>query len=462
MGIQFASVMVLSRLLSPEDFGLVALSAVFISTGALLRDFGLPTIALQVRTLSNSQASNLFYITLGLGLAASAVLVVAAPLLAVLFDEERLTGLLRVMAIALVLGGASAQYQVHLARSLKFTALAAAEVVSSVVGLGVAIIAAMVGWGYWALAAQTVTIALVLLVAQVAAARWAPALPRRGEGTRHLLGLGANYGVAQLLTFVSSNADTVLVSARWGATDVGYYNRAFQLLTLPVQALLHPLTNVVVPLVNREREAGTPVDASLLRVQFAVGSAGVGVFLAAIIAADGVIPLLLGPGWDETTVLFRILAVGGAVQILSFVSYWSFMLHNQSRQLLYYNLVTKTMAVGLLVWGSSVSLTAVAAAYSAGLVLSWPINLLWLARCAGQRSLPFFASGVRILAAAVAGGCAGWAILVVSSELPNLFQAVLGVIGAAAIYLLGLAATPIGRRDLRDVARVARGVLRRG
>jgi PST family polysaccharide transporter len=456
LAIQFTSVVVLSRLLSPDDFGLIAMASVFVAFASLLRDFGMPTAALQARSLSNQQASNILWVNVLLGVCGGLLLLATSPLIVALFDEPRLYAILPIMAAALVLGGFSAQYQVHFARAARFGRLVVVDVLAQLLGLAAAVVLAISGAGYWALVCQIAVTAIVLLSAQIAGSRWIPLRPRRGAGTSDLVRAGMHFGGAQMLTFVASNADTVVIGARWTATDLGYYNRAYQLLALPVQAMLAPLTQVVVPMANRVRAAGGSVEHLLLRVQFLVGLVGVSVFMVAWVIAPDLVPIILGDGWDDTSQLFRILSVGGAVQIFSYVSYWSFVLGEQSRALLHYNLLTKTLTVVAIVLGGMVSVEAVAWAVSLSLVVSWPINLLWLRGATGQDSRRFFLSGLRILVGGLAGALTGWFVLEVAIDLDSVVRVGLAATCSLCVLAALVVCTPGGFAEVRAAWKAAR------
>src|SRR5690606_36313262 len=109
--IQFVGAVVLARLLSPEDFGIFAMLTVFLGIGALIRDFGMPTAALQARNLSEQQASNVFWVTAALSTAVAAVLALASPLIVALYDQPRLGLIAPVMAGVLIVNGLQAQYK---------------------------------------------------------------------------------------------------------------------------------------------------------------------------------------------------------------------------------------------------------------------------------------------------------------------------------------------------------------
>jgi PST family polysaccharide transporter len=409
--LQFVGVLVLSRLLPPADFGLIAMLTVFVALGELLRDFGMPTAALQARKLSRQQASNLFWLNTALGATAGAALLLASPLIVALYDEPRLADVIPFMAAMMLLNGVQAQLQVQLARAFRFVALAATAVVAPLIALVVAVAGALAGWAYWALVAQLMANTLVLLLTRGILARWRPARPRHLRETGALIRSGGNLGLAQVLTFAASNADTMVIGARLGATDLGYYNRSFQLLTLPITSMLAPLTQVVLPTVNRALDLGQRLGDLLLRLQFAMGSAIVLAYTVAVSTASWLIPELLGAPWSPAAPVFQILAIGGCFQVFSHVSYWAFLLGDQSRQLLHYNLVTKPMIVVLVLLGSQFGLIGVACAYSLGLALSWPINLAWLARTMNQESWAFFRSGMRFVAAGAAGYAASYVIV---------------------------------------------------
>lgn len=461
MGLQLVSVTVLSRLLSPRDFGLVAMVSVFIALGTIIRDFGMPTAALQAKSLSHQQASNLFWVNTAFAAIASILLAASTPLLVMLYSEPRLAAVVPAMASVILITGVGAQIQIDLARQLKFRALVLSDISGQVLGLATAIVMALIGLGYWALVAQALVTALVTLAMRVATDRWVPARFRRGHDSRKLFQAGAEYGVAYLLTFAQQNADTLIVGATLGATPLGYYNRGYQLLTTPVGRLLDPLSQVVVPTLNRVRAEGGDLNAMLLKVQFAVGCVIVWIFAMAGATAHWLVPLLLGPGWAPTIRVFQILAIGGSIWVFSVVSSWVFILYEQSRQLLRYNLISKPLAVACLAIGAFFGIDGVAWGYVAAMALSWPLNLIWLARTAGLPAPAFARNGATIIAT---GAIASAAAMTACSVLPTM--SAVPTIGVGMLIgtgtMLGLLiVVPATRRHLIASLRLVRGILTR-
>lgn len=456
--IQISSMLVLSRLLSPSDFGVVAMVTVFVALGNLLRDFGLPLAGLQELSLTRQQASNLFWMSTAIASVCSILLAISTPGLVALFREPRLADIVPYLAIAVFLGGLSSQLQVQLARRMQFRSLVASDILGQIMALAVAIALAVAGAGYWSLVAQSLTAALWILLHRWIASHWMPLLPRRGHDTFKLFKTGATYGFAQLLTFAQANLATFLIGAQLGATQLGYYNRAYQLLTAPAGRLLDPLTQVVVTTLNRARTAQQDPYGLLYKIQFGVGTLIVWMFAVTAGTAPSLIPFMLGDQWIPAVPVFQVLAAGGSIMVFNHVSYWAFIVKEKSYALLMYSLVSKPLAIGSIYIGSHFGLIGVAWGYAAAMALSWPLNLVWLARTANLPAWRFLASGNRILLSGVFG-FTGSATASMLLELPPLGDIGLSVLAGTAAMTAVLVALRGSRALLVDWIRLARSSL---
>ncbi|ACZ31904.1 polysaccharide biosynthesis protein [Xylanimonas cellulosilytica DSM 15894] len=459
--LQLVGLAVLSRLLPPEDFGLIAMVTVFVAFGETIRDFGMATIGLQRRELSHQQASNLWWVNAALGTAAGLALVAATPLIAQLYGDDRLNRLVPLLAIALPLNGMSTQFQVQLSRAMRYGAAAAADLGALAIAIAVASAGAVAGWGAHALVAQTLVLAVGGLVFRVTAARWWPTWPRRGSAVKRDVRDGAGFGLTGILQYLSQNVDTLVLGIMWDPTSVGLYDRALRLLRMPAASITGPLTQVIIPTLNRVLAEGRTVDSVLLRVQRALGFVIVWVFSVTAAIAPWLIPFVLGDAWQGSVPIFQILAVGGAVQVFSTVSFWQFIASNLGKQLFYYGLVTKSFTVALLIGAAFISLEAVAGAASLALVVSWPVSLVWLAKTAEQDSWAYLRGGLRLLAGGAIASLAGWAVMTVVGDPGSIFGAVVAASAATMVYVgLGIASRQT-RGEMQGALRLMRTPLRR-
>jgi len=462
--LQLGALVVLSRLLQPADFGIIAMVGVFTALAGLLRDFGLPIVGLQARDLSPQQASNLFWMNLAVSIVMTAALVSLTPALIAVYSEPRLAAVVPAMAVVVLIGGAGSQIQVQLARRMRFGLLAASDVVSQLLALMIAIALAVSGFGYWALIAQSLVTAVLVLTLRWIALRWCPLPFKRGFGARAMARTGAHYGLAQLLTFAQSNVDSFIIGSQLGATQLGYYSRAYQTLTAPAGRLLDPLTQVVISTMHRARAEGRELLRLLRRVQFIVGLALTTLFAVSAGVAPLLIPVLLGEQWAPSVPVFQVLAIGGCFTALNHVSYWVFITFERSRDLLHYNLVSKPLAVVLMILGAQFGIIGVAWAYTAAVALAWPLNLVWLRRAAGLRTLPFALTGLRVLGGGLISALAAALVIALTTRAVAstgpLGPLALGILAGLLAAFLTAVLVPGSRADLRAWFDYGRAVMK--
>ncbi|WP_149202338.1 lipopolysaccharide biosynthesis protein [Actinotalea subterranea] len=456
MVVQVVSVVLLARMLSPHDYGLVAMVLAVVGIGEIFRDFGLSSAAIQAKTLSRAQRDNLFWLNSGMGLLLSVLAFAAAGPLATLYGEPELVPVARALAVTFLLSGLATQYRADLNRHLRFALLAAVDVAAPVVGLAVALTFALLDAGYWALVAQQVSVALTLLVGAAIAARWVPRLPRRDADMRGLLRFGWNLLATQVIGYAGNNVDSLVIGLRFGAGPLGLYNRAFHLLMTPLSQLRSPTTTVALPVLSRLREEPARFDEFVRRGQLALGYTlvvGLGLVVA---GADPLTDVLLGSQWTEVAPVIRLLAVAGVFQTLAYVGYWVYLACGLTDVLLRYTMVSVALKVACIVVGSQWGIVGAAAGYALAPALSWPLSLWWLSRHTRfpLRTLLLGAGRVLTLVALASG--AGWLTAHLVGSGVAALDLLVTVGAAGVVHVAAWLTVPSVRRDVHDVALVAR------
>lgn len=459
--VQVAGVVVLARLLTPGDYGLVAMVTSLVGVAEIFRDFGLSAAAVQVRHLSRAQRDNLFWINTAAGAVLTVLVVAIAPLVANWYGRHELVDLTRIIALVFLLNGMTAQYRADLNRHLRFAKTAILDVLAPLVALGLAIGLALAGAGYWALVVQQLTAALLLLVGAAVFSRWLPRLPRRHESMGGLMTFGWQLTSSQLIAYLGNNVDSLTIGYRFGASPLGLYNRAFQLLMTPLGQLRQPTTTVALPVLSRLREDAKSSDRFVQRGQLALGltlGAGLGLIIG---AASPVTSIFLGPQWSDVTPILRLLATAGIFQTLAFVGYWIYLSHGLTKQLLQYTLISVTVKVACVIIGSNWGVVGVACGYAIAPALTWPLSFWWLSRKSFISVRGLFAGAARILPLIAVIAAASFGACSALSERSSWIQ--LGAALSSAIAAYGLALLlPVFRRDVRDVLDIVRqGAARR-
>jgi PST family polysaccharide transporter len=459
--VQVCSLAVLSRLLDPGDYGLVALVLAVVALGEVFRDFGLSAAAVQAKSLTRHQRDALFWLNATLGGALTVVTVLAAPLVAFAFGQPELAPITRVLALTFVINGCATQYRAHLQRGLRFSWLAGADVAAQVVGVGLGIGLALAGAGYWALVAQQLGQALAGLLLLVLVARWLPGLPRRGAGVRPLVRFGSHYVAGQLVAYVGKNVDSLVVGARFGPVSLGFYNRAYSALMGPLGQLRAPTTTVALPVLSRLQDDESRFGAYVQRGQVALGYTFLPVIAIAAGAADPLVRILLGDKWLAVVPIFSALAFAAVFDTLPYVGFWVYLSRGLTAQLLRFTTAVTGLRVACIVVGSGWGAVGVAVGIAVATGLAWPLSLWRLSRLTPIPLGGLVRGGLRILAFAALAALAAWA----ASRALGTWHPVVQLAGAFAagggVYLVGGLLIPPVRRDAAVIADMVRLVLAR-
>ncbi|MBJ7453928.1 MAG: lipopolysaccharide biosynthesis protein, partial [Blastococcus sp.] len=417
--------------------------------------------AIQAKSLSDQQRSNLFWLNTGIGLALSLVAFAAAPLLTLTFGHPELESMTRAMAWVFLIGGLTTQHRADLTRRLQFSRLATADVAGPVLALLAAFLLARAGAGYWSLVAQQLVMYLVTAALIVSAGRWVPGRYDRTTDMDGLLRFGWNMVGVQLIGYAGRNADSLLIGARFGAGSLGLYNRAYQLLMVPLGQVRAPGTQVALPVLSRTQDDDVRWAGLVQRGQLALGYTLVAGLAVVVGAVDPVTAVFLGDQWSDVAPILRLLAIGGICQTLAFVGYWVYLSRGLTAQLVRYSLIETAVRLACIAVGSAWGVVGVAAGFALAPALTWPFSLWWLSRMAPIPLGALLSGALRVLLVAAATAASSWAATLAGDGWPATAQLCAALTAGAGGYALVCAAVPPFRRDLAGVLHVVRLAVRR-
>ncbi|TFD29192.1 lipopolysaccharide biosynthesis protein [Cryobacterium lyxosi] len=391
--IQIASLVVLSRLLSTTDFGLIAMVTAVVGVASVIGDFGLSLAALQAFNLSSLQKSNLFWLNTALGVITGICVALLALPLANFYDRPEIAGLTLLIATTFPLNGIAVQFRTELNRRLEFRTLALSDVFGQAAGLAIAVIAALLDYEYWALGIQTVAGSLVSLLIVAIASKWIPGWPNRQGNIGGLLRFGGSTLATQMVKYASSNVDSVLIGRTHGAAILGIYDRAFQLVSLPVHQLAAPLTRVVLPYLSR-LSPGT-LDVPLQKIQLGLAYGLVCVLSILASASEPLITIILGSKWAAAAPILEILALGSLFQALGYIYYWLFLSIAKTAYLFWSELFGRGLMIVLMVMFVPYGPEWVALSSSIGLFVIWIFGTIFAVPRTGVRVTPLLSIAAR-------------------------------------------------------------------
>jgi PST family polysaccharide transporter len=367
--LRILSVMILARLLGPEDFGLVGMVTAFTGVLGLFRDFGLSAASIQLETVSNEQKSTLFWINLAVGAILAILSFAMAPAIAAFYHEPRLFRVATVLALAFLFNSAGVQHGAMLQREMRFTALSVIGTLGSLVGTLIAIGGALAGYGYWSLVAMTVATPATITVGAWLATSWVPGLPRRRVGVRSMMRYGGTLTLNGLLIYIATNSEKVLLGRYWGADAIGIYGRAYQLNNIPADSLNSTVGEVAFAALSRLQGEPARLKSYFLKGYSLVMSLSLPITIASALFARDIIFALLGPKWKDAVPVFRLLSPTILVFAIVNPLAWLLCSSGQVGRLLKMALVITPIMIGSYLLAVPYGPKGVAFAYSALMVL---------------------------------------------------------------------------------------------
>jgi teichuronic acid exporter len=307
--------LVVARILHPDDYGLMTLATVCLILADLLAEAGFGKALIHKEDLRPGDVHAAFTMSFAVAVALYGVLFAVAGPAGEYLDVPGLPLLLRVLGLMVLLVPFRAIPLALLDRNLKLGRQAAAHVLCSVVQASLVLGLALAGAGYWALAAGAMTARVLEVVVLSYAAGWRPKLAWPAAGSGELLKFGIHASLASLLWFIYSNSDFAIVGKLAGATALGYYALAFQLISLPVQKLTANTNQIVYPVFCRLRHDPALLRDWYLRLTVLLGFLGMPAMAGMALVADDGFAVVLGPRWQPAVLPFQLLSVVGILMV---------------------------------------------------------------------------------------------------------------------------------------------------
>lgn len=446
------SIIVLARLLSPSDNGLIAMAVVVTGFIDLFKDFGLSAATIQRANVTHQQASTLFWINVVVSIVLALVTAACAPAVAWFYGDPRLFQITLVLALGFFLGGLTIQHKALLKRQMRFHVLTTVEVSAVVFSTAVGIGAAFAGFGYWSLVLMKLAGSPVEIVATYLVCPWRPGRPVWGATVRSMLAFGGNLTGYRMVNYFVRNIDNLLIGRFYGPLQLGLYAKAYALLLLPLQRINTPVSTVAIPALSRLADQPERYRQAYLNIQAKVCLATMPLVAFMVATADWLVLVLLGPTWVEAGSIFVWLGISGLIEPFSYTTIWLFQTQNRARQQFYWGIMSSalmvtSMIVGLL-WGP----LGVAAAYGVvSLCIRMPMLFWYVGREGHVRTHHLYASLVPFVCTV------GTVLLSIYGfrQIVGAINPMIGLIGAGVITtvvsLLTLSILPSGRDVLRDL-----------
>ncbi len=454
--VRLGSTIVLARLLTPDAYGLVAMVAVLTGFIGLFKSLGLATATIQAPDLTEEDLNSLFWVNAGVGVAAMAITTAFGPVLAWLYNEPRVIGLTIALSSTFLLAGLGVQHGALLRRQFRFGTSVSIEVAAVAAGAVTAVTLAANAFGPWSLVGGVVATEAVSLVLVWSATDWRPARPGFDPATWRLVALGRDLTQFNVLNYWARNLDNFLIGRYWGAIELGFYGRAYQLLLLPLQQVTTPLSPVAIAALSRLQDDDKRFRQAYMRILEKVAMACLPLTTFMFFNSTEVVRIALGPRWLGAAPIFMALAGAGLVQPISATFIWLLISQGRRAELRRWSILGSALSCAAIAAGLSGGGVGVATAYAACEVAVRAPLLAWMVGRRGPVRVADMLRAISPGAAAAASVAATCGLLGLAGPSGGpvwlLASLTLSMTAAAATFAL----LPSGRRAFMDVWGVMR------
>lgn len=391
----------LARLLSPEDFGVLAMIAVFTGLAQLLSDVGLGAALIQNRNTTEDHYSSVFWFNVAVGATMTVAFIALAPSIANFYDTPVIEPLLGVLAFQFIIGSLVLVPQQRLIKHLKFGKISIANIVAMLVSNSLGVYLAMEGFGVWSLVWKALTQTILITVIIYLLAHWLPKLIFSLKAIKELFLFSVYVLGTELLQYFTNNLDSLIVGRFLGAESAGLLDRSKSLKTLPLANVSSVIGNVMFPALSLLKDDTARVKAVYLRSTGAIAFATFPLMIGLMAVADNFVIGLLGDQWSGMIFLFQVLCIGGIASSIVTVTGSVYKSQGASKLQFHTNLITKPITISLVLVGINWGLLGVVIALTAS---TWINSMITIRRAGPLINLSVFEL-VRPIAPSLAIAC---------------------------------------------------------
>lgn len=251
LAIQLGSVAIFSRLLSPSDFGLLAMASIITSLAGVFQNMGTTAALIQKESPTDQLFDTVFWFNLVFGVFVGLIVALTAPIVSGIFQETQLVPVLVALALVFPVSSAGVTHLCILERASRFEVIALIEILSSLMGLCIAIAAAWSNYGVYSLVIQLLVSSVMSTLLYWRYSTWRPSWRWDSSELRGIWKFSTNLVGFRTVVYLASNVDNMLIGHYLGSTALGWYSMAYRIMLVPVQSVTSVITRALFPLYSR-------------------------------------------------------------------------------------------------------------------------------------------------------------------------------------------------------------------
>jgi teichuronic acid exporter len=301
--------LVLARLLSPKDFGLIGMVSVFIGFIGYFTEFGLGSSIVRKKEVDDLDLNTAFWSSIALALALYVLVFFLSPLVELFYKQKSITGVMRWLFVALVIRSFGFVHSAIETKNLRYKKLSLAFLISAVLSGGLGMVLALMKFGVWSLVAMQIAADTFQIIIYYWTIKWRPSFAFSKQRFRELFGFGAHIAINNSIKALSENVDQILLGRQAGASPLGIYAMAHRLCRYPLEKLWAIFGKMLFPAFSTIQDDPERLRRTIVKISLAGAYVIVPFLLLLLLGARQVTAIFLGNKWTEVIPILRIFAI---------------------------------------------------------------------------------------------------------------------------------------------------------
>lgn len=316
--VQFVLSIFLARLLSPDDFGVVAMASIFINWAEVFRDFGLGQSIVQKKDVSETQVSTIFYINVVMGCIIAVVFFIIAPLAAKFYDEDMIAWVIRIAGVTFIINSLNIVQNSLLIKKLNYKVGTVASFLASTISGAIGVLFAFLGFGIWSLLIQSVASSIITTLYIWSKSKWHPQRKFNFSETKSMFNMGIGFMAQGFIDNVFTSLGSMFIGKIHNPAAVGLYSRGHDLAVMPETTILLPVSRPFFPIFAKQQDRVDELKITFFKSLHLL-TYGMSYCCGILtIASVEIITILYGAKWSDSIPILTIVSV-----MLPFCPIWT-------------------------------------------------------------------------------------------------------------------------------------------
>src|SRR5690554_551060 len=357
-GLSFISTLLLARLLTPYEFGLIGTITIFISLSNMVVESGFGAALVQKKNITNNDYSTIFVFNAIMSVFLYIILFISAPFIADYYNNDIFTSIIRVLGVILIINAVTLTQKVHLIRELAFKQQAAINLAALIISILCALTLAYLGYGVWALVAQLVLYSFFVSLFMWFKVRFIPSLIFNTQSFKELFSFGGRIILTSALQTIYNDIFGLVITKKFSVSLTGLYTQANKLVSFPTSIFSSLYDSVAFPVLSK---IDNPEEFKTMYSNINNGIFSIALPLLLIIPfqAENIILTVLGTNWTEAAPILKILSISLLTSLISLSSFSVFKAKGLGETMLRYGIIKIVIRLIILVISIQISFEAI-------------------------------------------------------------------------------------------------------